>query len=111
MEPMSLRPGTMVELDINRAEFEALQTLVTDAGPTAFAQHPELLSRYGSTQQPLQDILDARLELLWYLVSKFEHTLPDPTVATPTPLPTPTSTSTPTPTPTPTPRKLPLVTS
>jgi hypothetical protein len=111
MEPMSLRPGAVAELEINRTEFEALQKLVTDAGPTAFAQHPELLSRRGSTQQPLQDILDARLELLWHLVSKFEHTLPDPAMATPTPEPTWTPMPTPTPTPTPTPRKLPLVTS
>jgi hypothetical protein len=111
MEPMSLRPGAIAEVDINRSEFEALQTLVAEAGPAAFEQHPELLSRQGSTHEPLVAVLDAHLELLWHLITKFEHQVPDPARATPTPVPTPTPTPTPTPMPTATPRKLPLVTS
>jgi hypothetical protein len=111
MQPMSLRPGTMAEVEINRSEFEALQTLIEEVGSTAFEKHPELLSRQGNNNQPLIGVLDQHLELLWHMITKFEHKLPDPTRATPTPVPTATPTSTPTPTPTATPRKLPLVTS
>jgi hypothetical protein len=111
MEPLSLRPGAAAEVEINRDEFGALQDLVTNAGPTAFEQHPELLSRDGSTQQPLLAILDDHLHLLWHLIVKFEHEPPDASRATPTPLPTSTPLPTPTPTPTATPKKLPLMTS
>jgi hypothetical protein len=111
MQPMSLRPGAIAEVEINRSEFAALQTLVEEAGPTAFEAHPELLKRHGNNRQPLVGVLDQQLELLWHLITKFEHELPDPARATPTPVPTATATPTPTPSPTATPRKLPLVTS
>jgi hypothetical protein len=111
MEPMSFRPGASAEVEIDRTEFEALQRLLTDAGPTAFEQHPELLQRAGVTRQPLVSILDDQLELLWHLIVKFEHEPPNPTRATPTPVPTATPIPTPTPTPTATPKKLPLITS
>jgi hypothetical protein len=59
----------------------------------------------------LNDVADEHLNLLWHLITKFEHQDPDPTMPTATPTVTPTPSPTPTPTPTPTPRRLPLVTS
>ncbi len=109
--PMSLRPGTTAQLEINRDEFKALQELVEDAGPTVFNDQPQLLTRQGSTDETVTAVMDENLYLLWHLITKFEHELPDPTIPTSTPTITPTPSPTPTPTPTPTPKKLPLLTS
>ena len=111
MRPMNIRPGGSVGVEIDRDEFEALQRLLTDAGPAAFEENPELLSRQGSDGQELNGVADEHLNLLWHLITKFEHRDPDPTVPTATPTVTPTPSPTPTPTSTPTPRRLPLVTS
>lgn len=111
MRPMNLRPGASVGVEINRNEFEALQTLLRDAGPEAFEENPELLTRTGSNNKALVDVQDEHLHLLWHLITKFEHQPPDPSVPTATPTVTATPSPTPTPTPTPTPKKLPLMTS
>jgi hypothetical protein len=113
MNPMNLRPGATAGIEIDRTEFEKLQTLVADAGPPAFNQMPELLVRRGgNNNEALTSVLDDNLHLLWHLVTKFEHEPPDPAAGpTPTPTSTPMPTPTPTPTPTATPRKLPLLTS
>jgi uncharacterized protein YjbI with pentapeptide repeats len=109
--PLNIRPGATAGIQINRDEFEALKALVTDLGPTAFNDQPQLLTRRGSIDQALMAALDENLNLLWHLITKFEHQLPDPTIPTSTPTVTPTPSPTPTPTPTPTPQKLPLLTS
>lgn len=109
--PLKIRPGAGAGLEINRDEFEALKTLVTDLGPSAFNNQPQLLTRTGSTDQALVTVLDDNLNLLWHLITKFEHRRPDPTIPTSTPTVTPTPSPTPTPTHTPTPQKLPLLTS
>lgn len=109
--PLSIRPGASAEVEINRDELETLQDLLNNAGPTAFNEQPQLLMRQGSTDEVMIEILDEHLDLMWHLITKFEHQPPDPTIPTPTPTITPTPIPTPTPTVTPTPKKLPLVTS
>ena len=111
MRPMNLRPGVTADIEINRAEFEKLQTLAKEEGPAIFKNKPELLLRRGANNEPLMPLLDEELELMWHLVTKFEHQAPDPSVATPTPAPTDTPVPTATPEPTGTPRGLPLITS
>jgi hypothetical protein len=111
MRPMNLRPGVTADIEINRNEFEKLQTLVKEAGPAAFKDKPELLLRRGGPNETLTPLLDEHLDLMWHMVTKFEHQLPDSSVATPTPAPTNTPIPTPTPEPTTTPRGIPLITS
>ena len=111
MRPMELDSGARVAVEIDRAEFEKLQELVLEAGPDVFSEHPELLTTAGKDDETLAGILDENVYLLWHLITKFEHSLPDPALPTPTPLPTVTPSPTPTPSPTATPRKLPLITS
>ncbi len=111
MVPLNIRPGATANVEINRAEFEELQALLLDAGPTAFNGQPQLLIRRGSADEALNAVLDEQLYLLWHLVAKFEHEPPDPTIPTSTPTVTPTPIPTATPSPTPTPKKLPLLTS
>jgi hypothetical protein len=111
MRPMNLRPGVTADIEINRNEFEQLQALAKEEGPAIFKEKPELLLRRGGNSEPLTPLLDEQLELMWHLVTKFEHEGPDPSVATPTPAPTDTPMPTATPEPTGTPRGLPLITS
>lgn len=111
MRPMELYSGDTVAVEIDRDEFEKLQELVGSAGEDVFTEHPELLSRHGKSDEILTEILDDNVNLLWHLITKFEHSPPDPNIPTPTPVPTSTATPTPAPSPTATPRKLPLITS
>ena len=111
MRPMDIRPGASVGVAIDRDEFEALQKLLREGGPEAFADNPDLLIYAGSSAQALTAVQDDHLHLLWHLITKFEHQPPDPKIPTATPTITPTPSPTPTPTPTATPKKLPLVTS
>lgn len=111
MRPMEISPGVTAGVEIDRTEFADLQQLLRDSGPSALEEHPELLIRRGRTNAALTQIMDNHLHLLWHLVTKFQHQLPDPSLPTPTPAPTATVTPSPTPTPTATPRKLPLLTS
>ncbi len=111
MRSMELSPGITAGVEIDRDEFEKLKELLLQAGPTVFAKHPELLTRQGQLSPQLSAAMDNNLELLWHLITKFQHQQPDPSVPTPTPEPTATPTLTPTPEPTATPKKLPLITS
>lgn len=111
MHPMGISPGITTSVEINRTEFADLQQLLRDSGLSAFETHPELLLHRGRPNAALTQIMDDNLQLLWHLVTKFRHQLPDPSQPTPTPIPTATPTPSPTPTPTATPRKLPLLTS
>jgi hypothetical protein len=111
MRPLELHPGVSTGVEIDRTDFGKLQTLVRRGGPEVFASHPELLTRRGMENELLTEVMDEQLYLLWHLITKFEHTPPDPSRPTPTSVPTATPSPTPTPTPTATPRKLPLVTS
>jgi hypothetical protein len=97
MQPLRLMQGTLVSLEVDREDFEAMQALIAAEGPTIFKQRPELLTRQGHGSQTLNVILAEHSHLLWHLVTKLEHRLPDPDF-----IPTPTPTFTPTPTPTPT---------
>jgi hypothetical protein len=99
MKPLRLMQGTRISLEVDREDFEAMQELIATEGPVVFKQRPELLTRQGQGGQTLNVILDEHLHLLWHLVTKLEHRLPDPDFV---PTPTPTFTPTPTPTPTPT---------
>jgi hypothetical protein len=111
MRPLELHPGVSAGVEIDRTDFAKLQTLVRQGGPEVFDAHPELLTRRGADNELLTELINEQLHLLWHLITKFEHTPPDPSRPTPTPVPTATPLPTPTPTPTATPRKLPLVTS
>ncbi len=111
MRVMELSPGAAAGVEINRAEFAKLQQLLEDAGLSAFDEQPDLLIRRGRQDETLAGVMDENLYLLWHLLTKFKHELPDPNVPTPTPIPTATPTPTPPPTPTATPRKAPLLTS
>lgn len=111
MRPMNLRPGVSAGVEIERDEFDPLQKLLIDEGPAAFENNPDLLVRKGGANETLVEIQNEHLELLWHLITKFEHQLPDSSVPTATPTASPTPSPTATPTPTATPRKLPLVTS
>jgi hypothetical protein len=102
MRPLRLMPGALVSLEVDREDFEAMQELIAAEGPNVFRQRPELLTRQGNNNQTLDVILDEHFYLLWHLVTKMEHRLPDPDF-----IPTPTPTFTPTPTPTPTPTATP----
>ena len=103
MKPLRLMQGAQVSLEVDREDFEAMQELIATEGPAIFEQRPELLIRQGHDNQTLNVILDEHLHLLWHLVTKLEHRLPDPDF-----VPTPTPTFTPTPTPTPTPTATPV---
>ncbi len=83
----------MAAVEIKRSDYEALRKLLLPAGPTAFNQKPELLSRRGDTDPTMQAVLDENLPLLWHLVTKLEHQLPPPD-STPAPTVTPTPTPT-----------------
>ncbi|GAB4426501.1 MAG: hypothetical protein Kow0031_06290 [Anaerolineae bacterium] len=111
MRPMELYSGDTVAVEIDRDQFEKLQELVGEAGEDVFSEHPELLTRRGKNDETLTALLDDNVNLLWHLITKFEHQPPDPDLPTPTPVPTVTPTPTPAPSPTATPRKLPLITS
>lgn len=111
MEPMQIRPGIIATVTVDRAEFADFQEIVIAEASTYFSDQPDSLTFEGNPTQPLATVFDRNAELLWHLITKFEHQLPDPNLPTPTPLPTATPTATPTPTPTPTPRSLPLETS
>lgn len=111
MRPMNLRPGVTADIEINRNDLEKLQALAKEEGPAVFKEKPELLLRRGGNNENLMPLLDEELELMWHLVTKFEHQGPDPSVATPTPAPTDTPEPTVTPEPTGTPRGIPLITS
>jgi hypothetical protein len=113
MQPLRLVQGAMVSADLDRAKFETAQAQLLADGPTAFEQTPELITRQGSDNATLNNILTDNLSLLWHMVTKLEHEPPDPAELVPTtPTPTPSPTSTPTPTPTPTPNLAdPLLTS
>lgn len=111
MEPMQIRPGMIASVAIDRTEFSEFQEMVSQSNPTLFNERPELLSRIGSSSESLMAVFDDHVDLLWHLITKFEHKLPDPQLATPTLVPTATPSPTPTPTPTPTRRSLPLETS
>jgi len=111
MTPMEIRPGASVGVKINRDEFAALQKLLIEDGLSAFDENPNLLLHDGSTDQTLIEIQNEHLDLLWHLITKFEHQPPDSSIPTATPTITPTPSPTLTPIPTATPRRLPLVTS
>ena len=83
----------MATVEIKRTDYEALRKLLLADGPTAFNQKPELLNRSGDNDPAMQAVLDEHLSLLWHLVTKLEHQLPEPDS---TPVPTPTLTPTPT---------------
>ena len=93
IQPLRLTRGTMVAVEIKRADYEALRKLLLADGPEVFSQKPELLSRSGDNDPAMQAVLDENLPLLWHLVTKLEHHLPPPDS---TPVPTPTLTPTPT---------------
>jgi len=93
IQPLRLTRGTMATVEIKRTDYEALRKLLLADGPTAFNQKPELLSRSGDNDPAMQAVLDEHLSLLWHLVTKLEHQLPEPDS---TPVPTPTLTPTPT---------------
>ncbi|MCB9101776.1 MAG: hypothetical protein H6632_19735, partial [Anaerolineales bacterium] len=111
MEPMQIRPGIIASVKVSRAEFSEFQARVAQAKPSYFSDQPETLTIEGSSNQSLTTVLNQNVELLWHLITKFEHQEPNPDVPTPTPSPTATPSPTPTPTLTPTPRSLPLETS
>ncbi|RMF00919.1 MAG: hypothetical protein D6768_11770, partial [Chloroflexi bacterium] len=98
MRPLEISPGVTASVEIARTDFLDLQQLLRDSGPAAFENHPELLLRRGRANKTLTQIMDDNLHLLWHLVTKFQHQLPDPSLPTPTPIPTATPTPSPTPT-------------
>jgi len=106
--PLQLTRGTMTTLEINRVDFETVQKIIIDAGPSIFNQRPELLGRVGDEDPALAQVLDEHLLLLWHMVTKLE-TDQGRSSGTPAPTITPLPTLTPTPTPTSTP--IPLLTS
>jgi len=111
MEPMQIRPGIIAGVTVSRAEFSEYQAMLTQADSSYFRDQPDTLTIEGSPNQSLTTVLDQNAELLWHLITKFEHQEPNPNIPTPTPSPTATPSPTPTPTLTPTPRSLPLETS
>ena len=111
MRPMNLRPGISAGMQIDRSEFDRLTQLLLDQGPDIFSDQPDLLTRQGREDETLTKIMNDNLHLLWHLMTKLEHELPDPSLPTPTPVPTETPLPTATPVPTATPRKMPLQTS
>lgn len=111
MRPMEFLPGLSASVDISRSEFAALQQLAKTTGKSLFSDQPDLLTWQGAANPAMTAIMDDNLDLLWHMVTKFEHVVPDPLLPTPTPPPTATATPSPTPSPTATPRKLPLLTS
>lgn len=111
MEPMQIRPGIIASVKVSRAEFAEFQAKLAQSAPSYFRDQPETLTIEGSPNQALTTVLDQNAELIWHLITKFEHQEPNPNMPTPTPSPSPTPSPTPTPTLTPTPRSLPLETS
>ena len=111
MEPMQIRPGIIATIPIARDEFADFQERVADEDPSYFGDQPDAITFEGSPTQLLTTVFTRNADLLWHLITKFEHQAPDPDLPTPTPMPTATPTLTPTPTSTPTPRSLPLETS
>ncbi len=93
IRPLRLTRGAVAEVEIKRADYEALRQLLLADGPTAFNQKPELLTHRGDPDPTMQAVLNDQLPLLWHLVTKLEHHLPPPD-ATPVPTVTPTPTAT-----------------
>lgn len=103
IQPLQLTRGNTVTFEISRTDFETVRQGLVEAGPTIFADRPELLSHSGIDAPNLKTVLTENLPLLWHMVTKLEHQTGRP-VGTPQP----TSTPTPSPTPTRTPTPLPL---
>ncbi len=103
IRPLQLTRGAMANVEISRAEFEAVRQLMMAAGPEVFRDQPELLTRSGSNDPALSEVLNQHLPLLWHMVTKLIHREPPVDLPTSTPTPTPIPTPTPTPTPTLTP--------
>lgn len=106
IRPLQLTRGGMVNVEVKRADFEAVRELMLNAGPNIFSEQPGLITRVGANDPALTAVLDDHLYLLWHMVTKLEpNQQPGPAgtgtpPATATLTPTPTATLTPTPTPT-----------
>lgn len=72
-EPLSLTRGSRIDLNIDRADFAELQSLIQAEGETAFEQHPEMWQRYGDDGFDFTEVLEQNLNLLWHLVTKMEN--------------------------------------